>query len=43
MLVPTFSKLYIPFHDTGEHTVRVRVFDNAENYSEIEVVITVTK
>lgn len=41
--LPTFSKLYMPFNEVGKHTLRVRVFDNAENYSDSEVIINVTK
>lgn len=41
--LPTSSKLYMPFRETGNHSLRVRVFDNAENYSETEVIINVTK
>ncbi len=41
--LPTLSRLYMPFHDTGAHTVSVRVFDNAENYSDGEVEIRVKK
>ncbi|MFA5132412.1 MAG: hypothetical protein WC444_03765 [Candidatus Paceibacterota bacterium] len=39
--LPSFAKLYMPFHDKGSHIVGVRVFDNAENYSESEVRIRV--
>lgn len=41
--LPTLSRLYMPFHDTGVHTVGVRVFDNAENYADGEVEIRVKK
>jgi hypothetical protein len=41
--VPSFSKLYIPFHEVGVHKLGVRVFDNAQNYSDSQVIITVTK
>lgn len=39
--IPTFSKIYMPFHDVGPHTVDVRVFDNAENYADSSVTIDV--
>ncbi len=41
--LPAASKLYIPFTTAGEHTVSVRVFDNAENYSDAEVTVRVRK
>jgi hypothetical protein len=41
--LPTFSKLYIPFHDVGEHSIGVRVFDNAGNYADTSVVVQVKK
>ncbi len=39
--LPTFSNIYMPFTETGTHVVSVRVFDNAENYSESQVTIKV--
>lgn len=41
--LPTFAKLYMPFRDVGEQRVGVRVFDNAENFSDSEVIINVTR
>jgi hypothetical protein len=40
--LPTFSKLFIPFDTAGNHTVNVRVFDQAENYSDSEINIKVS-
>jgi hypothetical protein len=39
--LPTNAKIYMPFHETGEHTFGVRVFDNAENYSDSYVTVKV--
>lgn len=41
--LPSSSKLFMPFHEVGDHTLGVRVFDNAENYSDSELVINVSK
>jgi hypothetical protein len=38
---PSFSKIYMPFHEVGVHTLGVRVFDNAENYSDAAVSVRV--
>lgn len=39
--LPTFSKLYMPFSEKGNHIIRVRVFDNAENFSESQITVKV--
>ncbi len=39
--LPSFSKLYMPFREVGTHEFSVRVFDNAENYSDSSVIINV--
>lgn len=39
--LPSFSKLYMPFREVGTHKFSVRVFDNAENYSDSSVIINV--
>jgi hypothetical protein len=41
--LPTTPQLYMPFNMAGDHVVKVRVYDNAENYSEASTVIHVTK
>lgn len=39
--LPAPSQLYLPFSDPGKHTVTVRVFDNAGNFADRSIEITV--
>jgi hypothetical protein len=41
--LPAAPKLYIPFTEVGEFTVGIRVFDNAENHSDSQVIVRVHK
>lgn len=41
--LPTSSRLYVPFSEAGVHELKVRAYDNAENYSESTVLIHVRK
>lgn len=43
IFLPTAQKLYIPFDKSGQHIITLRIFDNAENYSETKVTINVSK
>ena len=39
--LPTLPQMYVPFLEAGEHTVVLRVFDNAENFADSSATIMV--
>jgi hypothetical protein len=41
LFLPVGSTLYVPFDEEGSHTVVVRAYDNAGNYTERTVTILV--
>ncbi len=41
MFFPSLKRLYIPFLEKGEHTLTLRVFDNAGNFRDIQKTIAV--
>lgn len=42
IFLPVVSPVYIPFTDSGQHQITVRVYDQANNFSEHKIAITVT-
>lgn len=39
--LPTLPQLYVPLFERGRHTIKVRVFDKADNYSDNQIEIFV--